>query len=54
MGEVDTAIDQFNMALRLSPLDPRIFLAHLGLAFAHFLAGRYDDGSLCAKIAIQQ
>jgi TolB-like protein/class 3 adenylate cyclase len=54
LGEVDAAIDQFNVALRLSPLEPRIFLAHAGMAMAYFLAGRYDDGSLSAKIAVQQ
>jgi adenylate cyclase len=54
LGEVDLAIDQFNAALRLSPLEPRIFLAHSGMAYAHFLADRYEEGSLCAKIAAQQ
>jgi len=54
LGEADAAIEQFSVALRLSPRDPRIFLVHSGMALAHFLAGRYDDGSLCAKIAIQQ
>src|SRR6266852_7029573 len=39
---------------RCYPLDPRIFMAQRGMATAHFLAGRYEEGSLWAKIAVQQ
>jgi adenylate cyclase len=39
-----TAIDYFQRALRLSPLDPRIFEAHGGLAWAHFFLGNYEEG----------
>jgi len=38
----------------MSPLDPLIFMAQNGMAAAHFLAGRYEDGLLWAKIAVQQ
>jgi adenylate cyclase len=54
LGDGDAAIEQFQIGLRLSPLDPRIFLAQNGMANAHFLAGRYEDGLLWAKIAMQQ
>ena len=54
LGDGDAAIEQFQIGLRLSPLDPRIFMAQNGMAVAHFLAGRYADGSLWAKIAVQQ
>src|SRR5258707_704672 len=30
------------------------FLAQNGMATAHFLSGRYEDGSLWAKVAVQQ
>jgi adenylate cyclase len=40
--------------LRLSPLDPRRFFHHTGIAFAHFLAGRYNDGSSWATSAVLQ
>jgi TolB-like protein/Flp pilus assembly protein TadD len=54
LGDRDAAIEQFQVGLRMSPLDPRIFLAQNGMAFAHFLAGRYEDGSSWSKIAVQQ
>ena len=54
LGDTDAAIEQFQIGLRMSPLDPRIFLAQNGMAAAHFSAGRYEDGSLWAKIAVQQ
>ena len=54
LGDGGAAIEQFQIGLRLSPLDQRIFMAQNGMAVAHFLAGRYADGSLWAKIAVQQ
>jgi TolB-like protein/class 3 adenylate cyclase len=54
LGDGDAAIEQFQIGLRMSPLDPRIYLAQNGIAAAHFSAGRYEDGSLWAKIAVQQ
>jgi TolB-like protein len=54
LGDGDAAIEQFQIGLRMSPLDPRIFMAQNGMAMAHFLAGRYEEGSLWAKSAVQQ
>jgi TolB-like protein len=54
LGDVEAAIEQFQVALRLSPVDPRIFMSQTGMAYAHFLAGRYEDGSSWATIAIRQ
>ena len=54
LGNVDAAIEQFKIALRLSPLDPLIFNAQTGLAFAYFSAGRYEDASLWATTALRQ
>jgi adenylate cyclase len=54
LGNQTAAIEQFQIGLRLSPLDPRIFVAQTGMAGAHFLAGRYEDGCAWAKIAVQQ
>ena len=54
LGDGDAAIEQFQIGIRMSPLDPRIYLAQNGIAAAHFSAGRYEVGSLWAKIAVQQ
>jgi adenylate cyclase len=54
LGDVEAAIEQFNVAVRLSPLDPLLFFAQAGIAYAHFIAGRYDDGSSWARSAVLQ
>jgi TolB-like protein/class 3 adenylate cyclase len=54
LGNHDPAIEQYIHALRLSPLDPRIFLAQTGMAAAHFLAGRYDQATEWATKAVRQ
>jgi TolB-like protein/class 3 adenylate cyclase len=54
LGELDAAIAHFSHAVRLSPLDPRTFLAYSGLASAHFLAGCYEKALECATTGIRQ
>ena len=54
LGEIDAAIEQFQVALRLSPLDPSIFTPQTGMAFAHFLAGRNEEASSWAATAVRQ
>jgi TolB-like protein/class 3 adenylate cyclase len=54
LGDVDAAIEQFHVALRLSPRDPRIDWVQTGLAFAHFFAGRDDVASKWAASTIGQ
>jgi tetratricopeptide (TPR) repeat protein len=54
LGEGDAAIQQFLAALRLSPLDPRIYNAQTGLAYAHFLAGRDEDALSWATTSLRQ
>jgi TolB-like protein/tetratricopeptide (TPR) repeat protein len=54
LGNGDAAMEQFQVGIRMSPLDPHIPVAHYGLAMAHFLAGRYEDGCLWAKLAAQR
>ena len=39
----DDAIEKFERALRLSPLDPANFNNHIGIGSAHEVAGRYDE-----------
>jgi TolB-like protein len=43
LGEADVAITHFAQAMRLSPLDPQMITMQAGTAFAHFLAGRYEE-----------
>lgn len=50
-GEPDLALDHVAHAVRLSPLDPSMFGLHGAMAYAHFLAGRYDVASSCAEEA---
>ena len=54
LGDVDAAIEQFQVALRLSPLDPRIYVIQTGLAYGHFFAGRNEEASTWAATAIRQ
>jgi TolB-like protein/class 3 adenylate cyclase len=54
LGDVDAALEHFQAVLRLSPLDPRLFFAQTGIAYAHFMAGRYDDGTSWATSAVLQ
>ena len=54
LGEPEEAIQRLTHMLRLSPLDPLSFRAQGGIAFAHFLAGRYDETSSWAETALRQ
>src|SRR5262249_34576852 len=42
LGDNEAAIEHLSRAMRLSPLDPLLFVVHTFMAFAHFLAGRPD------------
>lgn len=53
-GELDMAIEHHARAIRLSPLDPILYNMHVGTAFAHFLAGRYDEASEWANRALRE
>ena len=52
LGNVDAAVKEFQFNLRLNPLDPRIYSAHTGLAFANFFAGRDEEATKWAMSAI--
>ena len=54
LGEPDIAIKRVTDAMRLSPLDPMSFRTLGAVAFAHFIAGRYDEASLWAEKALQE
>ncbi|WP_287253006.1 tetratricopeptide repeat protein [Mesorhizobium sp.] len=43
MGEPGKAVEHAALAMRLSPLDPRLFAWQFNTGLAHFCAGHYDD-----------
>jgi tetratricopeptide (TPR) repeat protein len=53
LGQPSVAIEHFARAMRLSPLDPVISYAQVGTAHAHFFAGRYDEASSWARMAVR-
>jgi tetratricopeptide (TPR) repeat protein len=52
-GEPDLALEHAARAMRLNPLDPNMSNSHGALAYAHFLAGRYEVASSCAEKAMR-
>jgi TolB-like protein len=53
LGELDTAIQHEERAMRLSPLDRGIFRTRAFVGLAHFCAGRYEDGAAWAEGALR-
>lgn len=53
MGDEAIAIEHADRALRLSPFDPLIYLPYVGLAYAHFAAGRFQEAAAAARLASQ-
>lgn len=51
-GETESGMKHFAHAVRLSPLDPEMFRMQLGMALAHFFAGRFDSASAWAEKAL--
>src|SRR5205085_11031050 len=52
-GDDAIAVEQANRALRLSPVDPWIHMPYIGLAYAHFAAGRFGETVAAASLAVQ-
>ncbi|MBZ9792914.1 adenylate cyclase [Rhizobium sp. 3T7] len=48
LGEPDKAVEDAALAMRLSPLDPRLFAWQFNTGLAHFCAGRYGDAAAWA------
>jgi tetratricopeptide (TPR) repeat protein len=52
-GRASPAIEAFERAIRLSPRDPLAFLLFRGgLAFAHMISGRYEEGFAYARLGL--
>jgi len=54
LGEPEPAIQDLAHAMRLSPLDPSMFGMQGAVAFAHLLAGRYEEASSWAERALRE
>ena len=52
-GNDAIAVEHGNRALRLSPVDPWIYMPYIGLAYAHFAAGRFEETVAAASLATQ-
>lgn len=44
-GDPEGAIEHFDQAMRLSPLDPELYRMQAGMAAAHLFANRFDEAS---------
>jgi TolB-like protein/tetratricopeptide (TPR) repeat protein len=53
LGEPDRALEQFDHAARLSPVDPFIYFNLHGAAHALFFAGRFDEAIERAMMALR-
>jgi len=53
-GQSDQAIPHLEQAMRMSPHDPQNALFNVGLAAAHYLAGRFSEAVDCARKVMQQ
>ena len=54
LGEPDAAIEHQARAMRLSPVDPSIYMMQSATAHAHFFAGRYGEASSWARMALRE
>jgi TolB-like protein/Tfp pilus assembly protein PilF len=52
-GQSEEAISQFDQAIRMSPRDPFNSFFFVGIAAAHYLAGRYSEAVKWARQAVQ-
>lgn len=53
-GETEAALEYFEHAMRLSPLDPELYRMQAGMATAHLFMGRFDAASSWAEQACRE
>jgi len=53
LGDPDAGIRHVAVAMRLSPLDPRMFAWQLHIALGHICAGRYDEAASWASQSLR-
>jgi adenylate cyclase len=54
VGHSETAISDFEKAMRLSPFDPFVFACYHGIGMSHFTEGRYGDAVLWIEKGIRE
>jgi TolB-like protein/class 3 adenylate cyclase len=54
LGEPDKAVDYLQRAMRLSPVDPIMFVMQAGTGLAHLIAGRDGEAFAWAEKALQR
>jgi tetratricopeptide (TPR) repeat protein len=54
LGEPEVAIERITRAMRMSPQDPQFFNMRTGMAWAHFVAGRYAESISWAQSALRE
>ncbi len=54
LGEPEIAVERIARAMRMSPQDPQFFNMHTGMAWAHFVAGRYAESISWAQSALRE
>jgi class 3 adenylate cyclase len=54
LGKPALAIEHLARAMRLSPLDPLIYMMRAATAHAHFFASRYDEASSWAEMVLRE
>jgi TolB-like protein len=52
-GNADLALERITRARRLSPHDPQDFSIQTAMAFAYFIAARYEEGLASAQAAVR-
>jgi adenylate cyclase len=52
-NEAERALEWGERAIRLSPFDPLIYAAHIGLAVGHFAKDRYEEAMNAARRAVK-
>ena len=54
VGKGDAALEHFERAMRISPLDPGMGAFIVGAGLAHLISGRYDEALAAAQRAVQE